>query len=153
MAMFSDFHASKLDIFRLNFAVLTVIPKESGATSMKKFRSISLLNCIFKVFTNFLTNRLAIIMNIITSIDQSAFIKGRYILESVVTAHETIHSVVKNKSKGVVLKLDYEKAFDKVNPDFLLDLPQKRFWRKMDFPDQIHCLRWLCWSQAKQCCW
>jgi SAM-dependent MidA family methyltransferase len=54
-------------------------------------------------------------MNILTSINHYAFIKGRYILESVVAAHEILHSVVKSKSKGVVLKLDYGKAFDKVS--------------------------------------
>jgi hypothetical protein len=33
----------------------------------------------------------------------------------VVTAHEVIHEMHKNKDKGLVLKLDYEKAYDKVN--------------------------------------
>jgi hypothetical protein len=48
MAMFRDFSAGKLDLFRLNFAILTLIPKEPDASAMKKFRPISLLNCIFK---------------------------------------------------------------------------------------------------------
>jgi hypothetical protein len=126
MAMFRDFSAGKLDLFRLNFAILTLIPKEPDASAIKKFRPISLLNCIFKIFTKVLTNRLALIMNVITAINQSTFIKGRFILESVVTAHEIVHSVVQSKDKGVVLKLDYEKAFDKVDPEFLLDLLRKR---------------------------
>lgn len=118
MAMFLDFHAGTLDIYRLNFAMLTLIPKEPDATVMKKFRLISLLNCVFKIFTKVLTNRLGLIMNRLVSSNQSAFIKGRYILESVVTSHEVIHSIVKSGSKGVVLKLDYEKAFDKADLDF-----------------------------------
>lgn len=92
MAMFKDFHEGKLDLFRLNFAILTLIPKEPEASSMKKFRPISLLNCCFKIFTKVLTNRLALIMGIITSINQSAFIKGTFMLESVVIAHEVLHS-------------------------------------------------------------
>ena len=47
MAMFKDFHEGKLDIFRMNFAILTLIPKEPDASSMKKFRPISLLNSFF----------------------------------------------------------------------------------------------------------
>jgi hypothetical protein len=47
MDMFKDFYEGKLDIFRLNFAILSLIPKEHGATSMKKFRPISMINCIF----------------------------------------------------------------------------------------------------------
>jgi hypothetical protein len=65
-------------------------------------------------------------MGIITSVNQSAFIKGRFILESVVTNHEVLHSVVHEKEQGLILKLDYEKAFDKVSLDFLLDLLKKR---------------------------
>uniref|UniRef100_A0A8R7PWG4 Uncharacterized protein n=1 Tax=Triticum urartu TaxID=4572 RepID=A0A8R7PWG4_TRIUA len=89
--MFDDFHKGKLDLYRLNFAVLTLIPKEKEATSMKKFRPISLINCIFKVFTKVLANRLAVLMNRLTSTNQSAFIKGTFILKSVVTAHEVLH--------------------------------------------------------------
>jgi hypothetical protein len=47
--------------------------------------------------------------------NQTTFIKGRYILESVVTAHEVIHCVHHGKKQGSVLKLDYEKAYDKVS--------------------------------------
>jgi hypothetical protein len=125
LAMFNDFSKGELDIYRLNFAMLTLIPKEADADVMNFFRPISLLNCIFKLFTKVLTNRLALIMDRIISHNQIAFIKGRYILESVVTAHEVLHSVHKSKGKGVVLKLYYEKAFDKVDLDFLAELLDK----------------------------
>jgi hypothetical protein len=65
-------------------------------------------------------------MNFLISPNQIAFIKGRYILESVVSAHEVIHSVSHGKQKGAILKLDYEKAFDKVNLDFLDELLVRR---------------------------
>jgi hypothetical protein len=58
--------------------------------------------------------------------NQSAFIKGRYILESVVTAHERVHSVSGNNERGIVLKLDYEKTYDRVDIDFLLEILQAR---------------------------
>jgi hypothetical protein len=46
--MFEDFNKEELDIYRLNFALITVIPKEKDARTMNKFRSISLLNCSYK---------------------------------------------------------------------------------------------------------
>ena len=58
--------------------------------------------------------------------NQSAFIKGRYILESIVVAHEIVHSLHKKKDEGVILKLDYKKAYDKVSWDFLFEVLDSR---------------------------
>lgn len=72
------------------------------------------------------TNRLALIIGRLTSEHQSAFVRGRYILESVVTDHEVIHSVQSSGQKGLVLKIDDEKAYDKVNLDFLYEVLELR---------------------------
>jgi hypothetical protein len=55
-------------------------------------------------------------------------VEGHGPTESVVIAHETLHSMVQDKAQGLVLKLDYEKAFDKVSLDFLLDLLPMKTW-------------------------
>jgi hypothetical protein len=73
--------------------------------------------------------------NMLISSNQANFIKGRYIKESVVTAYEIIHSIChKTIAEVWFLKLDYEKAYDKTNWDFLLFAysNQKRFWREVD---------------------
>jgi hypothetical protein len=44
------FQEGKLDLFRINFATLTLIPKVEDATEMKNYRRISLLNYSFKIF-------------------------------------------------------------------------------------------------------
>jgi hypothetical protein len=106
--------------------MITLIPKEEDARSMKKFRPISLLNCSFKIFTKAVTNRYAKIMNRLISQCQFAFIRGRFILESVVTAHEVIHEIHSKKEQGLVFKIDYEKAYDKVNLDFLYEVLSAR---------------------------
>ena len=53
--------------------------------------------------------------NRLISPDQTVFIKGRFILESVVAAHEIIHDIHKNKQSCIIFKLDYEKAYDRVS--------------------------------------
>jgi hypothetical protein len=58
MRMFAEFYLGGLDLFRLNFAVLTLIPKVEDVVDMKMFRPISLLNCSFKIFSKVLTLRL-----------------------------------------------------------------------------------------------
>jgi hypothetical protein len=102
--------------------MITIIPKENEAREMRKFRPTILLNFSFKIFTKVLTSRFARILDRLISYQQSAFIKGRFILESVVTAHEIIHEVHRRKGQGLVFKIDYEKAYDMVNLDFLYEI-------------------------------
>jgi hypothetical protein len=58
--------------------------------------------------------------------NQTTFIKGRYILESVVSAHEVIHNTVHNGQSGFIFKFDYEKAYDRVDREFLLRVTRMR---------------------------
>lgn len=106
--------------------MITLIPKEPEAKSLKKFRPISLLNCSFKIFGKMLNNRLITVADRLIASNQTTFIKGRYILESVVAAHELIHEVHRSKELGFILKLDYEKAYDRVSWSFLIDMLQAR---------------------------
>ena len=122
MKVVKDFEAGQLNLDRLNYAVITLIPKEPKAKLLKKFRPISLLNCSLKIFGKAINNRLLRVADRLISKNQTAFIKGRFILESVVAAHEIIHDIHKNKERGVVLKLDYEKAYNRVSWSFLEDM-------------------------------
>lgn len=125
LALFQDFHKGDLDLYRLNCALITLIPKVEEATNMKPFRPISLLNCSFKIFSNLMTNRLCPVVQRIVNKSQSDFIKGRYILESVVVAHEIVHSIHKSGEPGVVIKLDYQKVV-RVSWEFLFSMLQAR---------------------------
>jgi hypothetical protein len=125
LKMFDDFCAGKY-LFRLNFAILTLIPKVDDASKMKLFRPISFLNCSFKIFSKILTLRLERLNQRLVAKKQSAFIRGRFILESMVIDHEIVHSIHKTKTSGVVIKLDYEKAYDRVNIDFFMEILKSR---------------------------
>jgi hypothetical protein len=57
LEIFDEWYNGRLDICRLNFAMITLIPKEDDAKEMRKLRPISLLNCVFKIFTKVITNR------------------------------------------------------------------------------------------------
>lgn len=119
MRLVRDFEVGGLNLDRLNYAIITLVPKEPDAKLLKKFRPTSLLNCSFKIFGKALNNRLIRVADRLIAKNQTAFIKGRFILVSVVAAHEIIHDIHKNKEKGIVLKLDYEKAYDRVSWSFL----------------------------------
>jgi hypothetical protein len=57
--------------------------------------------------------------------NQTDFVRGRYILESVVSAHKILHDSRRGQ-KGLVLKVDYGKAYDRVNCHFLEDMQVAR---------------------------
>jgi hypothetical protein len=46
---------------------------------------------------------------------QTVFIPGRNIMEGVVMLHKIIHEIPRKKMSGVILKLNFEKAYDNVN--------------------------------------
>ena len=97
MALVRLFENNNLNMTRLNYVMLTLIPKEENASEIRKFRPIALINCSFKIFSKALNNRLTRIIDRLISPNQTAFIKGRYIFESVVAAHEIIHEVARKK--------------------------------------------------------
>jgi hypothetical protein len=131
MEMFADFHRGFLNLSRLNFGMISLIPKLKEANNIRQFRPICVLNIYYKWFTKVLTTRLTPFANKIINKNQTTFIPGRFILEGVIVLHEILHELRVTKTKGVVLKLDFEKAYDKVHWDFLIDvLRQKNFHDK-----------------------
>ena len=50
---------------------------------------------------------------------QTTFMQGRNILDGVVILHETVHEMHRKNMSGVVFKIDFEKAYDKVKWSFL----------------------------------
>ena len=119
MNMVNDFYLGKLDIKRLNYGVITLIPKVKNAMDVKQYRPICLLNVSFKIFTKLLLDRLEGVVDKLISNSQTTFIKGRYILDGAVILHETLHELSQKKLKGVVMKIDFEKAYDSINWNFV----------------------------------
>jgi hypothetical protein len=78
-----------------------------------------LLNVSFKIFTKVGTNRILEVVHTVVRRTQTAFMPRRHILEGVVVLHETIHELRRRKLDGVLLKIDFEKAYDKVKWDVL----------------------------------
>ena len=95
--MFQDWYNGALDVSRFNYGLLTLLPKSNDANSIQQYRPICLLNVIFKIFTKVVNNRANSIANKVVSPVQSAFIKGRFILDGVVSLHEVMHEVHRKK--------------------------------------------------------
>jgi hypothetical protein len=115
MALMKGFEKGNIRIDRLNFAMIILLHKEEDARTLKKYRPISLINYSFKIFSKVLNNRIEALCGRLLAPNQTIFVRGRFILESVKSSHEIIHDAVKKKQKWIILKLDYEKAYDRVD--------------------------------------
>ena len=72
-----------------------------------------------------LANRLKKVIGRVVSPDQNAFVKGRQILDVSLIANEVIDAWPKKGEKGLIYKLDIEKAYDSINWQFLMKVMQK----------------------------
>ncbi|XP_071674451.1 uncharacterized protein [Lolium perenne] len=122
LAIANGFALGRVDIARLNMGVLSLIPKVPGANDIRQFRPIALINVIFKFVAKAYAIRLSPIAHRMISLTQSAFIRGRHIHEGILALQEIIHETKSKKLQGVFLKLDFEKAYDRVNWAFLREV-------------------------------
>jgi hypothetical protein len=76
MGMVKDFNSGTLDLKRLNYGVITLVPKVKEANSIRQYRPICLLNVDFKLFPKLLNDRLTPIANVLVSETQTTFLKG-----------------------------------------------------------------------------
>jgi hypothetical protein len=120
MALFKAFHEGKLPLFSLNFGIITLLLKQKEVTHIRQFQHICLLNVSFKIFIKVAVKMMTRIAKKIVNPSQTAFIPGRNIMEEVVVVlREMIHEMYRKKMSGVILKIDFEKAYDKVNWNLL----------------------------------
>lgn len=109
-----------------NDALLVLIAKVNKPEKMTQFRPISLCNVLFKMITKVMVMRLKRIISKWIGPSQSSFIPGRLSTDNIVIVQEAVHSMGRKKGrKGwMLLKLDLEKAYDRIRWDFLEDTLQ-----------------------------
>jgi hypothetical protein len=100
---------------RLNYGTIVLIPKVQEVVTVEPFRPICLLNVFYNLFIKVWASRLMEVADCIISESQTTFIEGRNILEGVLVLHEVIHEFQSKHLSGILLKIDFEKAYDKMN--------------------------------------
>lgn len=117
-----DFFTNSCSIKTLNKATITLIPKKKTPTTLTDYRPISVINTVAKIITKVLANRLQIHLSTLIALNQTAFVKGRSMMDSFIAAREFLIHCKSRKLPAVLYKVDFEKAFDTVDWCFLINL-------------------------------
>jgi hypothetical protein len=78
-----------------------------------------------------LNNRLTLVDKEVTGESQTRLMKGRNILEGVLILCEAVHELKTHKKIGLIMKIDFEKAYDKVRLNFLEEVVTIKGFLKM----------------------
>ena len=128
-------------------AVITLVEKRGkGKRQMKNWRPISLINVDARIASKTLAKRLENVLPEIIHFDQSAFVKGRTIFDAIRTTDDVNEHTMNRDISGILVAIDFEKAFDFLNFSFLVRVLHAFNFR----PSFIHWVRVL-YNKVSSC--
>ncbi|XP_021848080.2 uncharacterized protein [Spinacia oleracea] len=111
-----------------NRTFLVLLPKELHPQLVSQFRPIGLCNVIYKCIAKCITHRMRTVLPSLISDNQNAFVPGRLMSDECLIAHELLSLVNRTRARKniyAVVKLDMNKAYDRVRWDFLFQALSK----------------------------
>ena len=95
---------------------IALIPKINRDLRMvKNWRPIILLCADYKILAKVIANHFEVSLNAIIHYNQSGFLKGRSILDNIRKVIDTVRICDRKKLNAILISLDFEKAFDRVD--------------------------------------
>lgn len=117
--VFQDFFEKATINVNLDETYICLIAKKIDAKRVGYNRPISLTTCLYKIMARVLSERLKQVLPNTVTDNQFAFVVGCQIIDASLIVNELIDLYTRNKTKGMVIELDIEKAFDMVDWEFL----------------------------------
>lgn len=132
-----------MDLDRLNYATLSLIPKQDTTKNPFDFQPISLVHSCIKIIMKVLVNRLKLLLTKLIDLAHTTYIKKRCIMDYIIHANEILLHSRRLDIDKVVCKLDFLQACDRLSPYYLIKLLV--MWK---FPP-----RWIRWSSKLLFSW
>lgn len=138
LGVLHQFHSNRTLPKAFTSSFVALIGKKKSPQELGDFRPISLIGCIYKIISKVLASRIKGVLPGIISTTQTAFLKGRQILDGVLAANEVINFSKKKRHPLLLFKVDFEKAYDSVS------------WGYLDYMLERtgFCGKWRGWMKA-----
>ena len=91
--------------------------KDLPRDEIKNWRPITLTTTDYKIFSKCLAIRLQKVLSYLINSNQSGFLKGRSITDHIRLLDDLINLSYNHDKPGMIVSLDYEKAFDSIEKD------------------------------------
>jgi len=103
-------------------ATQLIYKKRGDIKSLKNWRLISLTNVDYKIISKVITLHLSRVLHCIIDPDQTCSVSGRSIFSNVFLIRDVLDYIAQTDGPAILVSLDQEKAFNRVNRSFLTDL-------------------------------
>ena len=113
------FHNKKMSITQREGIIICIPKGEKPREFLKNWRPISLLNVVYKIGSACIANRIKKTLPKLINEDQTGFVQGRYIGDNIRLIYDMIHYLEKENKPGLLVSIDFEKAFDSIDWNFM----------------------------------
>ena len=128
-------------------AVISLLAKkDKDRLYVENWRPISLLNIDYKVLSKCLSERVKKVIEKLIDNSQSGFIKDRNTSDCIRTILDIIDTTEKEESPGLLITVDFQKAFDSLSWDFLF-----KALNTFNFGDNYIAWVRLCYTNISSC--
>ena len=120
-----SYDESELSSYQKQAVISLTEKKDKDKRYIRNWRPISLLNVHLKIASKALALRIKPVLKNAICHDQMAYIKDRYIGESIRLVQDIIECVDREEEEAILFSTDIEKAFDSVNHNFIFATLEK----------------------------
>ncbi|KAL3681828.1 hypothetical protein R1sor_024784 [Riccia sorocarpa] len=100
-------------------AIIKLLPKNSEKHRLKNWRPISLLPIAYRIISRLLADRLKKLIPKLVDEEQTGFVEGRFISINILCLQLSQELAEKTNQPSLFCKLDFIKAFDRVDHNYL----------------------------------